>query len=147
MFKKRDTINLKEKCEDKYISCFPISLIDFIRKIELLFALSMYDSAHPVQDKINNKSLTINFHSIVSHKMLFVYVRAYVHTYILHTYVCVSGGKKLSFFGKSGVLCFFVTPVLRFVLLPNYQRVQILISFPIMYSLTIFGKKNFTDRD
>ena len=111
----------------------------------------MYDSAHPVQDKINNKSLTINFHSIVSHKMLFVcvhaYVHSYVHTYILHTYVCVSGGKKLSFCGKSGVLCFFVTPVLRFVLLPNYQRVQILINFPIMYSLTIFGKKNFTDRD
>ena len=101
----------------------------------------MYDSAHPVQDKINNKSLTINFHSIVSHKMLFVCVHAYVHSYILHTYVCESGGKKLSFCGKSGVLCFFVTPVLRFVLLPNYQRVQILINFPIMYSLTIFGKK------
>ena len=30
---------------------------------------------------------------------------------------CVSGGKKCSFFGKFGVLCFLVTPVLRFALL------------------------------
>ena len=35
---------------------------------------------------------------------------------------CVSGGKKCLFFGKFGVLCFFETPVLRFVLLPYYQR-------------------------
>ena len=34
------------------------------------------------------------------------------------TYVCVSGGKKCSFFGKFGVLCFFETPVLRFAFLP-----------------------------
>ena len=31
---------------------------------------------------------------------------------------CVSGGKKCSFFGKSVVLCFLETPVLRFPLLP-----------------------------
>ena len=30
------------------------------------------------------------------------------------------GGKKCSFFGKLGVLCFLETPVLRFVLLPYY---------------------------
>ena len=35
---------------------------------------------------------------------------------------CVSGGKKCSFFGKFGVLCFLETPVLRFALLPNYRR-------------------------
>ena len=34
------------------------------------------------------------------------------------TYVCVSGGKKCSFFGKFGVLCFLETPVLKFALLP-----------------------------
>ena len=39
-----------------------------------------------------------------------------------HTYVCVSRGKKRSFFGKFGVLCIFVTSVLRFVLLPNYRQ-------------------------
>ena len=38
-----------------------------------------------------------------------------------HTYVCVSGGKKCSFFGKFGVLCFLETPVLRFVLLSYYR--------------------------
>ena len=31
-----------------------------------------------------------------------------------HLYVCVSGGKKCSFSVKFGVLCFLVTPVLRF---------------------------------
>ena len=39
-----------------------------------------------------------------------------------HTYVFVSGGKKYSFFGKFGVLCFFETPVLRLALLPYYRR-------------------------
>ena len=34
----------------------------------------------------------------------------------------VSRGKKCSFFGKSGVLCFLGTPVLRFAFLPYYQR-------------------------
>ena len=34
--------------------------------------------------------------------------------YDTHTYVYVSGGKNFSFFGKFGVPCFLVTPVLRF---------------------------------
>ena len=33
-----------------------------------------------------------------------------------HTYVCVSGGKKCSFFGKFSVLCFLETHVSRFAL-------------------------------
>ena len=36
----------------------------------------------------------------------------------------VSEGKKYSFFGKFGVLCFLETPVLRFALLPYYRRVM-----------------------
>ena len=38
-------------------------------------------------------------------------------------YVCVSGGKKCSFFGKFSVFCFLKTSVLRFALLPYYRRV------------------------
>ena len=34
----------------------------------------------------------------------------------------VSGGKKCSFFGKFGVLCFLETPVLRSAVLPYYRR-------------------------
>ena len=41
-----------------------------------------------------------------------------------HTYVCVSGGKKCSFFGKFDMLCFLETPILIFVLLPYYRRNQ-----------------------
>ena len=37
-------------------------------------------------------------------------------------HVCVSGNKKCLFFGKFGGLCFLVTPVLRFALLPYYRR-------------------------
>ena len=33
-----------------------------------------------------------------------------------HTNVCISGGKKCLLFGKFGVLCFLVTPVLRLVI-------------------------------
>ena len=39
-----------------------------------------------------------------------------------YTYVCVSEGKKCLFFGKFGVLCFLVTSVLKFALLPYYRR-------------------------
>ena len=40
----------------------------------------------------------------------------------MHTYACISGGKKCSFFGKFGVLCFLERLVLRFALLPHYRR-------------------------
>ena len=40
------------------------------------------------------------------------------------TQVWVSGGMKCSLFGKFGELCFLVTPVLKFVLLPCYRRTQ-----------------------
>ena len=39
-----------------------------------------------------------------------------------HTYECISGSNKCSFFGKFGVLCFLETLVLRIGLLPYYRR-------------------------
>ena len=39
-------------------------------------------------------------------------------------YLCVSGSKKCSFFGKFGVLYFLETSVLRFALLPYYRRLK-----------------------
>ena len=36
--------------------------------------------------------------------------------------MCASGGKKCSFSGKFGVLCFVEIPVLRFALLLYYRR-------------------------
>ena len=47
-----------------------------------------------------------------------------------HIRVRIMGGKKCSFFGKFGLLCFLETPVLRFALLPCYRR-------PVGYSLRI----------
>ena len=35
---------------------------------------------------------------------------------------CLSGGKKCSFFGKFGMLCFLATSILRFTLLPYYRQ-------------------------
>ena len=37
-------------------------------------------------------------------------------------YLCVSGGKLCLFFGRLGVLCFRVTPVLRFALPPWLKK-------------------------
>ena len=48
------------------------------------------------------------------------------HTPLIRTRSCeYQGGKKCSFFGKSDVLCFLVTPVLRFTLLPYYRRINL----------------------
>ena len=44
--------------------------------------------------------------------------RTFLTCWYAHTYVCVSGGKKYSFFGKFGVFCFLENLVLRFALLP-----------------------------
>ena len=41
-----------------------------------------------------------------------------------HTYVCVSGGKKCTFFGKFALLCFLETPVLKFTFLPYDRRIN-----------------------
>ena len=41
-------------------------------------------------------------------------------------YVCMSGGKKCSSYGKFGVLCFLEIPVLKFTLLPYYPRINML---------------------
>ena len=40
----------------------------------------------------------------------------------MHKRVCVSEGKKCSFFEKIGVFCFLVTLVLKFALLPYYRQ-------------------------
>ena len=37
--------------------------------------------------------------------------------------VCITGGKKCSFFGRFGLLCVLETPVLRFAFLPYYQGI------------------------
>ena len=38
------------------------------------------------------------------------------------TYVCKSGGKKCTFFGKFDMICFLETSVLIFALLPCYRQ-------------------------
>ena len=45
---------------------------------------------------------------------------------------CVSGGKKCSFFGKFGALCFLETPFLRFALLPYCRQFLKLAASKIM---------------
>ena len=40
-----------------------------------------------------------------------------------HSYVCASEGKKCFLFGKFSLLCFLVTPVLRFAILPYYRQI------------------------
>ena len=54
----------------------------------------------------------------------------------MHMHVCVSGSKNCSFFGKFGMLCVLVTPVLKFALLPYYHR-NILVSQRLLCSVVI----------
>ena len=49
--------------------------------------------------------------------------------------MCVSGGKECLLFGKFGLLCFLETLVLRFTLLPYYQRLHTRNSSIIMFRL------------
>ena len=46
-------------------------------------------------------------------------------TFLTSLHVCVSGGKKCLLFGNFGMLRFLETPVLRFELLPYYQRIVV----------------------
>ena len=40
----------------------------------------------------------------------------------MHLYVCISGGRKCSFLGRFGAICFLEAPVLRFAPLPSFGR-------------------------
>ena len=42
----------------------------------------------------------------------------------MHTHVCISGGKKCSFFRKFNELYFLLKPISRFALLPYYRRIM-----------------------
>ena len=57
---------------------------------------------------------------------------------------CVSGDEKCSLFGIFGVLCFLVTPVLRFALLPYCQR---LVPVQISPKKSVFVQLNSFNRD
>ena len=62
------------------------------------------------KDKSQNECYRKTKHAKFSEKQIFL------------TPLCVSGGKKCSFFGKFGVLYFLGTPILRFAHLPYYRR-------------------------
>ena len=51
-----------------------------------------------------------------------------------------SRGKKCSFFGKFGMLCFLETPALRLTLLPYYQR-SVVFSEIRKPRMTLYGLK------
>ena len=61
------------------------------------------------------------------------------------TYVCVSGSRKCSFFGRFGVLCFLVTSVLKFAFLPYQSRDlyevnhYCFLSYPLVYEKKFKG--------
>ena len=74
-----------------------------------------YNVGNKAKGKTSKRVLQKNKHAKFSEKKHFL-------TPDTHTDVCVSGGKKYWFFGKFGMLYFLVTPILRFALLPYYQR-------------------------
>ena len=57
--------------------------------------------------------------------------------------MCVSGGKKCSIFGKFDLICFLVTPGLRFALLPYYRRILAAIMSHAYFSFFILDEAYF----
>ena len=62
----------------------------------------------------------------------------------MHTQVYLLVGKKCSFFGKFDVICFPVTPVLRFALLPYYRRNNATILCKTLRHFQVLAEFSFT---
>ena len=63
-----------------------------------------------------------NYYLRQKQEIFWVEMQSFCSEFTSSKYVCVSEGKKCLFFEISGVHCFLVTPVLRFVLLHYYWR-------------------------
>ena len=74
----------------------------------------------------NNAKRRILKRVLLKNKARQILRKTYFWPPAMHMHVCVSGGKKCWFFRKFGMLCFLLTPVLRFALLPYYKRGEML---------------------
>ena len=71
---------------------------------------------------INENGQSLNwFYKKTKARQIFRKTNIFLH-HDTRTSVCVSEYKKRSFSGKFGLLCFFITLVLRLALLPHYRR-------------------------
>ena len=107
----RKTVTLSPICT-YYYSLFFYELQNFVRAslfLATLCDLTSYDSEDDSLSIIRQKGEYQN--------------GCYKKT--KHAKFPYQGVKKCSFFGKFGVLCFLETPVLRFVLLPYYRRLNL----------------------
>ena len=75
--------------------------------------------------KISHKGqiLKLVFQQNKARQIFLKFIEYFLSLY-MHTYVCVLGGKKRSFFGKFDVLYFLGTPILRLALLPYYRQIM-----------------------
>ena len=87
----------------------------FCTEINKLYLVSIFSAANVRFQFKNQLKLVLQI------RTLFVGNKAKVRI----TKPCVSGGNKCWFFEKFGMLCFLVTSVLRFALLPYYQPIHI----------------------
>ena len=90
-------------------------------QLQLHIQSHRYPQKHLRLYKIKKVILKYKIHIIIKILSIITIRHSSVIRQKYESYVCVSGGKKCSFFGKFGVLCFLETPVLRFVLLPYYR--------------------------
>ena len=92
--------------------CYNFSIsVDLTQMVKFPTWISNCDFHRPVL-----LDFVISFNSCIS--SVTKLVKFCKNEYFLAPEMCVSGGKKCSFFGKFGVLCFLETLVLRFALLP-----------------------------
>ena len=108
----RDIIFL---CRAEKFLFYPTSCPSLLVEKRLL-AAKLFSNG--VKDLVNLKVLPkhfVHFDKSCSRESMSIFVHS-------GEIVCVSGGTECSFFGKFVVLCFLVTSVLRFALLPYYRR-------------------------
>ena len=74
--------------------------------------------SHNAKGRVSNGCYKKKNHAKFSEK------RTFLITPDTHRHVHVTAGKQCSFFGKFGVLCFLVTPVLSLAILPYYRRIH-----------------------
>ena len=105
---------------------FTIVFHDFF-KIMLSFSLKAYQWVIAKSGKTNSLLVGNTAKGRISKRVLQekktrqIFRKRNISFLLIRTHVCLSGDKICSFFGKSGGLFFFVTPVLRLTLLAYCQ--------------------------
>ena len=103
----------------------PIYVLIFtlLIKTDLLFVSYVYSLDSTFYATVSSSVIRRKGKRISNISYLLIHTGVLGEIYAIRGHIPVSGGKKYSFLGKLSVLCFLVTTVLRFALLPYCRQV------------------------